>query len=912
MTKAISMMTRSVPEVSTRPLSDWTATVARLRCEYADSPECVDAPAPRLSWEIASERRGWTQAAYRIRVASDPRLLKEGHADLWDSGRVESHQTAHVAYAGRTLTSGDRCYWKVQVWEETDDSTAVSEIAVWRMGLLWPSDWKASWIASGAPRDVTVDGRPLPPCAYLRREFTVDNPIKSATIFATARGVYELRLNGARVGDALLCPGWTDYNKRIQYQSYDVTRLLEQGGNAIGAILGDGWYSGHVGFDVKRDHYGERPQFLARLVVEYADGASEIVVTDHSWRASTGPIKYSDFLMGEQYDARKEQRGWDLPKFDDGSWTPVFVQSDSVTASGHPALVGDPGPPIRVMQELRPIAITQPSPGAYLFDLGQNMVGWARLTVTAPAGTRVRMRFAEILNPDGTLYTTNLRAAKSIDTYICRGGGAETYEPRFTFHGFRYVEVTGYPGEPRLDAIVGCVIGSDTPDAGTFECSDPMVNQLQSNIVWGQRGNFLSVPTDCPQRDERLGWMGDAQIFARTATYNCDVHAFFNKWIQDVEDAQDADGGYSDVAPRLGALSNGAPAWGDAGVIVPWTIYQAYGDTKIVAKHWDSMTRWMDYLTSANPNGLWEQRRHNDFGDWLSIDADTPKDVLATAYYAYDASLMAQMARALGRTSEAAQYDALFAHIKAAFNAAYVTPDGRIKGETQTCYLLALGFGLLPEALTARAARHLVDDIAAKNGHLSTGFVGVGYLCPVLTQFGYNEVAYQLLQNDTFPSWGYTIRQGATTIWERWDGWTKEKGFQDPGMNSFNHYSLGSVGQWLYQSVAGIDTDPSAPGFERIVIAPHPGPGLTSARATYHSIHGPIASAWKTGSHGLTLDIAIPANTTATVFVPTSDPNAVTEGGRPASDAPGVMFLRHENGRAVYAVGSGTYAFATR
>ncbi|MEO7716755.1 MAG: glycoside hydrolase family 78 protein [Capsulimonas sp.] len=904
------MMTLSNPEVSSATQDTNSVIVTHLRCEHADSPTCVDNLAPRLSWEIDAQQRGWIQSAYRIWVASDPQILTEGKADLWDSGKVESGQTTEITYAGRTLHSGERCCWKVQVWDQTGESGAVSPAAIWRMGLLHPSDWKAAWVAADLARDETVDGLILPPCAYLRREFVVDQPIKSATVFATARGVYELHLNGAKVGDALLSPGWTDYNKRIQYQSYDVTDLLTSGANALGFVLGDGWYSGYVGFDHKRDHYGDRPQLLAQLVLEYPDGSREFVATNGGWHTSFGPIEYSDFLMGERYDARLEIDGWSLPGFADSEWASVLVQEDVVTSPSHPALVGDPGPPIRVTEELRPIAITQPTPGAYLYDMGQNMVGWTRLQVEAAAGTLVQMRFGEMLNPDGTLYTENLRTARAKDTYICKGGGVETFEPHFTFHGFRYVEVTGYPGEPGLDAITGYFVGSDAPGDGTFTCSDPMVNQLQSNILYGQRGNFLSVPTDCPQRDERLGWLGDAQVFVRTATYNRDVHSFFNKWIQDMEDAQSPEGGFPEVAPRIVATNDGAAAWGDAGVIVPWTIYQVYGDTAIITKHWAAMTRWMDYLTSVNPNGLWENRRASDFGDWLSIAADTPKDVLATAYYAYDASLMARMARALGRTDEAAQYDALFAHIKQAFNEAYVTPDGKIKGDTQTCYLIALYFNLLPDSLRPLAAKHLVDDIAAKNGHLSTGFVGVGYLCPVLTQMGYNDVAYQLLLNDTFPSWGFSIRQGATTIWERWDGWTPENGFQDVGMNSFNHYSLGSVGQWLYQFVAGIDTE--TPGFGKIVIAPNPGPGLTSASAVYQSVHGPIASAWTQGSHGLTLDVTIPANTTATVFVPTDNPSSITEGGKAVDEAPGVQFLRHENGRAVYAVGSGAYAFTAR
>ena len=586
------------------------------------------------------------------------------------------------------------------------------------------------------------------------------------------------------------------------------------------------------------------------------------------------------------------------------------VYGDLTVPAGPAKLVGTVGPPVRVTGHLPARKITQPSPGTYIVDLGQNMVGWARLKVQGPSGTKVRMRFGEVLNPDGTLYTANLRSAHATDTYILKGGGhTEVFEPHFTFHGFRYVEVTGYPGVPKPDAITGCVIGSDTPLAGTFSCSSPLVNQLQHNIVWGQRGNFVSVPTDCPQRDERLGWMGDAQIFVRTATYNRDTAAFYESWMNAVDEGQSAQGGFSDVSPRIVDLSDGAPAWGDAGIIVPWTVYQAYGDTGILARHWGAMSRWLDYISSVNPNGLWLQRRNNDFGDWLSQSADTPKEVLATAYYAYDASLMARMARALGKTADAARYDALFAQIKGAFNTAYVFPDGRIKGDTQTCYVLALRFGLLPDALRPLAAQHLAGNIQARDNHLSTGFVGVGYLCPVLTDTGHNDTAYTLLQQTTFPSWGYSIGQGATTIWERWDGYTKDKGFQDPGMNSFNHYSLGSVGQWLFQDVAGIDTDPDQPGYKHILLHPHPGPGLTAVHAAYDSIRGPITSDWKTNGGQMVWDVTIPANTTATASVPTSDAAAVRESGRLIGAAQGIMPVRSEPGAAVYELQSGTYHF---
>ena len=967
-----------------------------LRCEYKENPRGIDAAHPRLSWQLKSDTRGQRQTAYEILAARTPAALAAGHGDLWDSGKISSSKSTEREYGGSALPSGRQCWWKVRVWDKNGKRGSDSPVAFWQMGLLHPSDWQAQWISAITPRDTQIDGNNLSPCPYVRRTFTVKKPVQSATIFATAHGLYELHLNGAKVGSAVLAPGWTDYHKRIEYQAYDVTSALHPGANTIGAIIGDGWYSGYVGFSRQRNLYGSRPAFRLQMDIAYTDGTHQIIASDGTWTGRTGPILYSDMLQGERYDARIKMAGWDTPQSRTAGWKPVSTTEASLPAAqvsvtaplaalvhdntlsvvagndlaGDPAyntvkklrvdytlngtphtqtvsekgtltipgpgeapgllvirravygaldtftgpvlMAGTVGPPVRVTEYLPARKITQPTPGTYVVDIGQNMVGWARLKVQGPAGTQVQMRFGEVLNPDGTLYTTNLRSAHATDTYLCKGTGRmETFEPHFTFHGFRYVEVTGYPGTPKLDAITGCVAGSDMPLTGTFSCSSPLVNQLVHNINWGQRGNFLSVPTDCPQRDERLGWMGDAQIFARTATYNRDVAAFYENWMGCVENGQSAEGGFSDVSPRIVDLNDGAPAWGDAGIIVPWTVYEAYGDTGIVRQHWGAMNRWMDYITSVNPDGLWMNRRNNDFGDWLSISADTPKDVLATAYYAYDAELMAQMARAIGQTEDAARYDALFAHIKEAFNAAYVSSDGRVKGDTQTGYVLALRFGLLPAALRPLAAQHLADDIAARNNHLSTGFVGVGYLCPVLTKYGHNDTAYTLLQQTTFPSWGYSIMQGATTIWERWDGYTQDKGFQDPAMNSFNHYSLGSVGQWLYQDVAGIDTDPSQPGYKHILLHPHPGPGLTQVHAAYDSIRGPIKSGWKLANGQLTWGVTIPANTTATAWVPTDSAEAVRESGRKIAAVSGIAPVRTEAGYAVYELQSGTYHFTS-
>ncbi|CAA9568753.1 MAG: GH78 / CBM67 [uncultured Thermomicrobiales bacterium] len=889
----------------------------RLRCEYLVDPLGIDERAPRLSWELAAAGRGQRQTAYQVVVAAAATDAAAGRGDLWDSGRVAGDRTAHVAYAGAALRSGQACWWSVQAWDRDGEPSPWASPARWEMGLLEADDWRAAWVGlgveatraaaeAGAAGGLAAERDALVASPCLRRGFLVERPVRRARLHATARGVYEARVNGQRVGDEVLAPGWTDYRRRIQVQSFDVTDHLRQGENVLGAMLGTGWYAGYVGFTPEARIYGPAPRLLLQLTVEYEDGTVETVATDGAWRAAPGPIVWSDLLMGETFDARREAElaGWDAPGFDDGAWSPVVTEARDGTL-----LVAAPAQPVRVLGEVPAETVTEPTPGVFVVDLGQNIAGWVRLRVTGEAGTVVRLRFAERLNPDGTLYTTNLRTARQTDTYVLRGGGEETWEPRFTFHGFQYVELTGYPGVPGREAVTGVVVGSDTPPAGEFACSDELVNRLQRNIVWGQKGNFLSIPTDCPQRDERLGWLGDAQVFVRTAAGNADVAAFFTKWMDDVVDAQSPAGGFPNVAPRVAVSEDGAPAWGDCGVIVPWTLWRVYGDTRLVERHWDAMARWVAYLEEANPDGLWRARRGPDFGDWLSIGADTPKEVVATAYYALDAALMAELARAIGREEDGRRYDALFDHVRAAFNRAYVSADGRVEGGTQTAYLLALRFGLLPEGLRDAAADHLVADIDAKGWHLSTGFVGVSYLCPVLTEIGRTDVAYRLLLNETFPSWGYSIRQGATTIWERWDGWTAERGFQDPGMNSFNHYSLGSVGEWLYRTVAGIDVDPAGPGFARAVIRPRPGGGLTHARARYHSIRGPIASDWRAEGGRFRLRVEVPANVTATVWVPCPDAAEVAEGGVPADGAEGVRFLRREDGAAVFAVGSGRYDF---
>ncbi|GCE18531.1 glycoside hydrolase family 78 protein [Dictyobacter kobayashii] len=896
-----------------------------LRCEYLINPLGIDATPPRLSWQIettSSTQRAIKQSAYQILVSSTESGLVEGKGDLWDSGKILSSQSSQLVYDGASLTSGQPCWWKVRVWDAQDEVSDFSAPARWEMGLLAQADWQAQWIGLQAttPAYEAADVQPiqelpgLQASPYLHTSATLERTVQKARLYVTAKGVYEVHINGQRVGDAYFAPGWTDYHKRIQYQSYDVTTLLHQGENRIGAILGTGWYCGHVGFwiDGKGNnykHYGTEPRLLLQLQIEYSDGSSQTIVSDDSWRGALGPIVFSDFLAGETYDARHELIDWDLPTSITASdWQPVLVEELDPALQ----LSAQPDQPVRVTESITPQSISEISPGIFIYDMGQNMVGWVRLQVEGPAGTRVQLRFVEMLNPDGTIYTTNLRSSRQTDTYILKGQGQEVFEPHFTFHGFRYVELIGYPGKPTLETITGLVAHSDTPPTATFECSNPMVNQLQKNIVWGQRGNFISVPTDCPQRDERLGWMGDAQIFVHTACYNMDVSAFFTKWMRDVVDAQAADGGFPDVAPRIVVSTNGAPAWGDAGIIVPWTIYQMYGDTRILVEHYEAMKRWLDYLQEANPELLWKNKRNNDYGDWLSIAADTPKELLGTAYFGYDALLMSRIARAIGREADAAKYQRLFSAIGEAFTKAYVDEEGHISGGTQTGYVVALQMQLLPEHLRPLAARQLVREIEKKDGHLSTGFVGVGYLCPVLTNCGYSDVAFQLLNNETFPSWGYSIKHGATTIWERWDGWTTDKGFQNPAMNSFNHYSLGSVGQWLFQYVAGIGADPEQPGYQHIQLRPYMGGDLSYVRAEFASIHGKISSAWRIEGDTLIYEVTIPANTTATVALPASASEQVLEGELPAAQAEGVALVQEEEDRVLFEIGSGTYHFQVR
>jgi len=877
----------------------------QLTTEYLDNPLGLDTARPRLSWRLGSSERGARQTAYQVLAASDAARLRAGTGDLWDSGRVGSDQSVLVDYAGAALTSGQRVHWQMRVWDAHGQATDWSAPAWWEMGLLQASDWQTAWIAPGA----TPSGPA--PSPLLRGTFDVDGTVVSARAYVTALGLYELELNGRRVGDWLFTPGWTSYNKRVQYQSYDITPLLRPGRNAAGAVLGDGWFRGRMGWFADKDRhvYGGQVALRAQIVITYTDGRVQVAGTGADWHTATGPILRSEIYDGENYDARLERPGWSTAAYDDAGWKPVAVLGDE-----RRNIVAQVGVPVRRINELKPIGVIRTPAGETVLDFGQNMVGWVRMRVSGEAGTTVTLRHAEVLDADGNFYVANLRTARQTDTYTLKGGDEEVFEPRFTFHGFRYVAVEGYPGEVTPEALTGIVIHSDMTPTGEFECSNPLLNQLRHNIVWGQKGNFVDVPTDCPQRDERLGWTGDAQAFARTAAFNYRVAGFMTKWLRDVAADQWANGAVPHVVPDV-LRQAGSTGWGDAATIVPWVVYQCYGDKRVLEEQFESMKAWVGYgLAQAGDDLIWDGGFH--YGDWLAVkgqDANIPNPVtnislISTAFLAHSTRLTAQAARVLGKLDDAARYDQLFADIKAAFNREFVTPNGRIGPDTQTAYVLALQFDLLPDGLRAEAARRLAEDVRRRDNHLTTGFLGASHLPYALSENGYLDEAYALLHQETYPSWLYPVTKGATTIWERWDGLQPDGKFQDVGMNSFNHYAYGAIGDWLYRVVAGINS--AEPGYKRTIIRPRPGGKLTHARAAHETLYGRVESGWARGDGGLKVNVTIPPNTEAEVHLPAASAAAVTEGGKALGEAEGVSGVRQAEGEVVVTVGAGVYRFS--
>ncbi|WP_035154864.1 alpha-L-rhamnosidase [Cohnella thermotolerans] len=891
-----------------------------LTCEYRTGLLGTDVRIPRFGWKLISEMRGTVQRAYRIQVAGPDANFEE---PLWDSGRVESDRSIHIPYGGPDLRSRTRYHYRVKVWDGFGRESVWSEQDWWETGLFSPEEWRAKWI--------TPDSKSLDPDAkevfLLRTRFETKTGIVSARIYATAAGVYEIYLNGRRVGEDLLAPGWTSYRHRQQYQTYDVTSYLSSGENGIGVLLGDGWYKGELTWLGKTKIYGDRRAILLQLHVQYEDGSEQWIATDSSWKCSTGPILWSELYNGEKYDARLEHQGWSEAGFQE---TANWHGTEEVELP-YAHLVAQENWPIRVTETVKPRRVIRTPAGELVLDMGQNLVGRMRITLDVAAGTAIRLRHAEVLDRYGNFYVGNLRKAKQTVEYVAKGGGTETYAPHFTFQGFRYVQVEGYPfedDEQLLQRFVAEVIHSDMEPTGSFECSNPMVNRLQSNIVWGQRGNFLDVPTDCPQRDERLGWTGDAQVFVRTAAFNYHVGPFFTKWLRDLKADQRPTGSVPYVVPNAlgdytseqwGDETYTSSAWGDAATVCPWTIYLTYGDKRLLAEQYGSMKAWVEFIRSqGDDEHLWNTGFH--FGDWLALDAfegsyfgATPVHLVATAYYALSTRLLRDAAAVLGQDDDVRVYGELLEGIKAKFRETYVTPEGRMAARTQTAHVLPLVFGLVEGESRERIAADLNELVVRNDYHLSTGFVGTPYLCQALSDNGYHDTAVRLLLQDTYPSWLYSIAKGATTIWEHWDGIKPDGSFWSDDMNSYNHYAYGAIGDWMYRYVAGLDLDETEAAYKRIRIAPRISSGLLAyARASLSSPYGKIESGWSAVGNEVAVEATIPANASAEVILYGADADSVKESGCGLTDAEGIRSVSPTEEGLRVTVGSGTYRFSYR
>jgi len=814
----------------------------------------LDGLHPRFSWKISTDLPNAMQQAYHLEVCAD--------GFLHDSGEVFTDQSIFVAYCGSPLHYAAVYSWRVRVcvndaWSEWSDYAAF-ETAL--------EKWQAPFIQA--------DDAPGESCAKIfRREITLRKPVQSARVYATALGLYDLQINGRAVTDTCFNPGWSAYQKRVLYQTFDPTPYLSNGKNTLEATVAPGWYKGDLGFVQSRNLYGDKMAFAAQIDITYTDGSAETILTDESWQFADSPIVYTEIYHGETYDARRENPT---------HWQPA-------TLMPAPAFAVEPfdGVPVRRQEVFAPIAFFTTPKGERVLDFGQNLTGWVAFHVSGNAGDQVILRHAEALDSEGNFYTDNLRHARCTDTYILGGGSEKIYQPRFTFHGFRYVALDAYPGDIDPARFEAVALYSDMEKTGDFECSEPLINQLQKNITWGLRGNFLDIPTDCPQRDERMGWTGDAQVFIPTAAYLYDVRVFFKKWLRDLALEQYPDGGVPYVVPDIIRLDpkldfeHSSCGWGDAAVIVPWALYQAYGDARLLANQYASMRGWVEYIRARANNNLWNTGYH--YADWVALDAKegschgaTPTDLCATAYYAYSTSLLAKAAAALGNDADAVKYRSLHADIVQAYQQEFFTPTGRLAAHTQTAHILSLVFDLTPDAFISRTIGTLVQLIADNGGHLVTGFLGTPHFCHALSQNNRLAEAYALLQREEYPSWLYQVKAGATTIWEHMDGIKPDGTLWSAEMNSFNHYAYGAIGDWLYTVVAGIT--PTEPGYKRIKIAPQPGGTLTHARATLRTPYGTLESAWEIKDEKFSLRVIIPPNTTAEVRLPNGEVHTVGSG----------------------------------
>ena len=885
-----------------------TVSVTHLRCENLIDPQGLDSHAPRLGWEIVASCRNVRQTGYRVLVSSSLEKLNANEGDLWDSGEVKSDESVFVAYAGSALESRAECYWKAKV-TTTGGKSGWSEPARWTMGLLRSSDWQAQWTGweKSAPEDV-LQGNSRLAARYLRKEFRTENSIRKAVLYISGLGLYEAYINGQRVGDQVLSPTPTDYDKVVKYNTFDVTSLIAAGDNAIGVILGNGRYFGMR--TPGRQFFGF-PKLRLQLEITGADGSRQTIESNDSWKVSAaGPIRANNEYDGEEYDARLEFAGWNKTGFDDKAW----AQAETVVAPAG-RLEAQLNPNIKVMETIKPIDIKEIQPKVYVLDMGQNMVGWLRMKVAGEKGSEVKLRFAEIQNADGSIYLANIRGALVTDKYTLKGGGQEIWEPSFTYHGFRFVEITGYPGVPTVGDFEGKVVYDEMETTGQFESSEPTLNQIYKNAYWGIRGNYRGMPTDCPQRDERMGWLGDRAVGSHGESFIFNNHTLYAKWLDDIEQAQREDGSVPDVAPNYWMIYSDNMTWPGAYLIIANMLYEQYGDIQPIVKHYDSMKKWMTYMRNKWMKD--EIMTKDTYGDWCMppespelIHSQDPARktegaVLGTTFYYRMLSLLERFAGMLNKPDDAKAFAQEAETVKNAFNTKYFNSETKqYSNNTVTANVLSLCYGMTPEAEREGVFRNIVDKTVNEfKGHVSTGLVGIQWLMRCLSENGRPDIALKIATNRDYPSWGYMIERGATTIWELWNGDTA-----DPSMNSANHVMLlGDLIVWYYEYLAGIRNDPSDAGFRKIEMKPLTVEGLNYVTASYHSVRGIIKSAWKKEDKRFSWQITIPCNATATVWIPTGNKNTVTEGGTKLSSVKGVKFIETKGAYAVYKIGSGEY-----
>lgn len=886
-----------------------------LRAEMLENPEGIDVRNPRLSWEISGTERGIEQTAFQVLVASSPEKLNDNEGDLWDSGKTPSDQSVHVKYNGKPLRSREKCFWKVQIWTQNGESNW-SEPAFWSMGLLYYGDWNGRWIGfdRAFPWD-REDKFSRLSARYFRKDFKADKEIKNATAYIIGLGLYELYINGQKIGDQVLAPTPTDYNKNVKYNVFDVTKAIKKGENSIGAILGNGRFytmrQAEKPYKIKTFGY---PKMLFQLEIEYTDGSKNSIKTDNTWKGTPdGPIRTNNEYDGEEYDARKEMPGWNKVGFDDSKWLQAeYVQEPSGEFEAQL------NKNMKVMETVQPLSIKEIRSGVFIMDMGQNMVGWVGMKVKGKAGDKVTLRFAEILNEKGELAMANLRDAKVTDVYTLKGGDEETWEPTFVYHGFRYVEITGFPRQPTVTDFEGKVIYDEMKTIGSFETSNVLINQIYKNAFWSINGNYKGMPVDCPQRNERQPWLGDRSTGSYGESFVFGNALLYAKWMDDIRYAQRADGSIPDVAPAFWRYYSDNMTWAGTYLQLGEMLYRQFGDTRAIAEHYPNMKKWLKYMQDNYMDENYILTK-DSYGDWCvppatieegrgkSADVKRPSKLISTAYHYYYLQLMQQFAKLTDNEADIEGFASLSVKVKDAFNKEFFHPESASYGtNTLTDNLLPVYFKMVPETDFDRVFKTITDLIEVKNkGHLSTGVIGIQWLMRTLTENGRPDLAYRITTNTTYPSWGYMVENGATSIWELWNGNTAA-----PNMNSYNHVMmLGDLLVWYYENLGGIKSH--QPGFKQIIMKPEMIDGLNFVNAAYQSIYGEIKSEWKKENKNFTWNITIPGNTSAIVSIPASSQNTITESGEKAASVKGIKFIKMEGSQAVYEIGSGEYSFAS-